>query len=53
MSKLANIPTAQTVLKAIAYADGKLRGHPDYLTKLQMIYLAKKILELRYKKKGA
>ncbi len=35
---------AITVLAAIANADGKLPGHEDYLTKLQMIALARAFL---------
>lgn len=36
--------SAITVLTAIAAADGKLPGHDDYLTKLQMIALARAFL---------
>lgn len=35
---------AITVLQAIALADGKLPGHEDYLTKMQMIALARAFL---------
>ncbi len=38
-----NLPTALTVIKAIAAA-GRLKGHEDYLTKTQMIALAKAFL---------
>lgn len=40
-------PTLRTVLRAIALADGKLRGHPQYLTKRQMIALAIAVLRER------
>lgn len=39
-------PGARTILRAIALAEGKLLGHPNYLTKKQMILLAKRWLEL-------
>lgn len=38
-----DLPTALTIVKAIAAAD-RLKGHPDYLTKTQMIALAKAFL---------
>lgn len=44
MSKLKDIPSSTTVIRAIAASDGKLSGHPGYLTKLQMIELCKKWL---------
>lgn len=38
-----DMPTALTIVKAIAAAD-RLKGHEDYLTKTQMIALAKAFL---------
>lgn len=41
-----DLPSALTIVKAIAAADG-LPNHPDYLTKTQMIALAKAFLRAR------
>lgn len=41
-----DLPSALTIVKAIAAAD-RLKGHPDYLTKTQMIALAKAFLRAR------
>jgi hypothetical protein len=38
---------ATTIIKAIAASDGKLNGHPSYLTRLQMIRLCKAWLKLK------
>ena len=40
-------PTFLTVIKAIALAEGKLKGHQYYLTKKQMIAIAKAVLKVR------
>jgi len=45
--KERKLPTALTVIKAIAAADGKLKTSPAYLTKLQMIRLCKNWLKNR------
>jgi hypothetical protein len=47
-----DLPTAETVIKAIALAKGKLRGHEYFLTKTEMIgiceqWLAEKMLKRR------
>jgi hypothetical protein len=44
--RATDYPTALTLIKAIACADGRLRGHEDYLTKMQMIGLCKAWLRL-------
>jgi hypothetical protein len=43
-----DMPSALTIVKAIAAAD-RLKGHQDYLTKTQMIALAKAFLRHHYK----
>ena len=39
--KPATLPSAMTIIKKIALADGCLAGHPEYMTKYQIIGLAK------------
>ena len=39
------LPSVLTIIKAIALADGVLRGGEGYLTKYQMIQLCKNFLE--------
>ncbi len=46
---MSTLPSFRNVLRFIAGADGKLKGHPNYLTKYQMIRLAKEILKRRKK----
>ena len=48
----ADLPAAETVIKAIALAKGKLRGHEYFLTKTEMIgiceqWLIEKMLKQR------
>lgn len=45
---MSNLPTALTIIKAIALADGRLKGSPRYLTKYQMIRLCKNWLRMCY-----
>jgi len=40
-NKPSKLPTALTVIKAIASAEGRLKRSPHYLTKLQMIHICK------------
>jgi len=42
------LPTALTVIRAIALAGGKLKGSEYYLTKYQMIGLCQRWLKLRH-----
>lgn len=42
------LPSALTIIKAISFA-GVLKGHPDYMTKLQMIDLCGKWLTAQRK----
>lgn len=51
--KKKNAPTALTLIKAVAAADGKLKGHPRYLTKLQMITLCRRWLDLHWSQQRA
>lgn len=47
------LPTALTMIRAIALADGKLKGHPDYLTKYEMIAICREWLRRRALKRKA
>lgn len=42
-------PTALTIIKKISLADGKLKGHEDYMTKYEIIRLCKLWLKARRK----
>lgn len=48
----ASLPSAKTVIQVIALADGKLKGHEYYLTKLQMIAICKTWLTKTQKRKS-
>lgn len=46
------LPSAVTVIKAIAAASGKLKGHPDYMSKNDMARLCYNWLRKRAAKKS-
>lgn len=47
------LPTALTLIKAIALGGNFMKGHPEYLTKMQMVTLARNWLKAKgYRMKG-
>lgn len=47
------LPSARTIIQAIALADGKLKGHELYLSKLQICALCKAWLKAHASKTAA